>query len=705
MRAEDMARPYALPDGGYPMLESLEPRLLLTGTTYVVDALPDVVASDGVVTLREAIEAADTNSAVTSDVLAGSATEVDIITFDQAALQAEAGPGNPLTITLNGSQLEITDDLDIQGLGEDVLSIDADGQSRVLYVSDGETEVELTGLTITGGSSTYDGGGIYNDEGTLTLTNSTVSGNSATGERNGGGIYSWYGTVTLTNSTVSGNSARDGGGIYSWYGTLTLANSTVSGNSAPGNDNGGGIYIWYGTVRLINSTVSDNSANYCGGGISIYVHGGGIYNYEGTATLINSTVSGNSATNKGGGMRNRFGTLTLKNAIVALNDAPDYADIYGSFTNNSSTVGVDPDFVRDPSPGADGVWGTPDDDYGDLRLLATSSAIDTGNNALLPADEFDLDGDADTVETLPVDLAGNQRIRGSIVDMGAYEFALAGDADDDGKVDGADLALWQQHYDPLGLNQNTFAMGDWNGDGRIDGADLALWQQNYNPLGLAALSQPEELTSQPPEKQVVSVGEGELEESTREEADAAAEIRVVHTAIQLQTVFEPDSSESAASSTDSEVNSVETQPSSPVDLVTGVALDGVPVASAKAGALLASTVGSKLAVDRMQGDRNSQMPDGAQEWLAGPLHTNATETASRAEGQANRQITWQVAANVPMAPTQDESASDALEEAPPAASLLARGANRSTSRHMTRSDDDALEILTLTQLDVPRTTL
>ncbi len=47
---------------------------------------------------------------------------------------------------------------------------------------------------------------------------------------------------------------------------------------------------------------------------------------------------------------------------------------------------------------------------------------------------------------------------------------------------GADLAIWQQNYDPLGVNQNTFEMGDWNLDGKIDGTDLAVWQQNYNPL-------------------------------------------------------------------------------------------------------------------------------------------------------------------------------------------------------------------------------
>ena len=58
-----------------------------------------------------------------------------------------------------------------------------------------------------------------------------------------------------------------------------------------------------------------------------------------------------------------------------------------------------------------------------------------------------------------------------------------GDADGDGLVDSADLAIWQQHYDPLGLNDNTFSMGDWNDDGLIDSTDLAIWQQHYAPLG------------------------------------------------------------------------------------------------------------------------------------------------------------------------------------------------------------------------------
>jgi hypothetical protein len=60
------------------------------------------------------------------------------------------------------------------------------------------------------------------------------------------------------------------------------------------------------------------------------------------------------------------------------------------------------------------------------------------------------------------------------------------DANGDRKVDGGDLALWQQNYDPLKVHQDTPGMGDWNGDGKIDGGDLALWQQHYNAIGLSA---------------------------------------------------------------------------------------------------------------------------------------------------------------------------------------------------------------------------
>jgi hypothetical protein len=90
-------------------------------------------------------------------------------------------------------------------------------------------------------------------------------------------------------------------------------------------------------------------------------------------------------------------------------------------TDGGENIDQDPLFVRQPDPGGDGVWGTPDDDYGDLRLQLASPAIDAGDEGALPADSFDLDGDGDTAEPLPIDLDGNPRVLYAAVDMGAYE--------------------------------------------------------------------------------------------------------------------------------------------------------------------------------------------------------------------------------------------------------------------------------------------
>ena len=62
------------------------------------------------------------------------------------------------------------------------------------------------------------------------LTNSTVSGNSASS------IYHWGGTATVTNSTLSGNAASgDGSGIYIYNdeGMVTIAGSLIDGDCRP----------------------------------------------------------------------------------------------------------------------------------------------------------------------------------------------------------------------------------------------------------------------------------------------------------------------------------------------------------------------------------------------------------------------------------------------------------------------------------------
>src|SRR6266581_3394324 len=128
--------------------------------------------------------------------------------------------------------------LKIQGLGKERLVIGS--KNNINVIIDPGASVIISDVAFKGSSLAIA------DEGGLTLTNSTVSGNSAT---EGGGIYN-VGTLSLTNSTVSGNSAASGGGISSRSGTLSLTNSTISGNSAV--IEGGGMSISPETDPLYN---------------------------------------------------------------------------------------------------------------------------------------------------------------------------------------------------------------------------------------------------------------------------------------------------------------------------------------------------------------------------------------------------------------------------------------------------------------------
>jgi hypothetical protein len=184
-----------------------------------------------------------------------------------------------------------------------------------------------TGTKTIAADTTIDGGGVITISGAnsvsvfsvnatgvkFTVRNLTIAnGNSAGGY--GGGIYN-VGTLTVANSTLSGNHAGlGGGGIASFFGaTLTIANSTFSGNSG---DLGGGGISNSGTLSVTNSTFSGNSAG--AGGF-----GGAIYNKADTATgpvtatITNSTFSGNGASGGGGDIYNAGGTLTVTNTIVA----------------------------------------------------------------------------------------------------------------------------------------------------------------------------------------------------------------------------------------------------------------------------------------------------------------------------------------------------------------------------------------------------
>ena len=152
----------------------------------------------------------------------------------QAILDATAGDTIDFsvtgTITLTSGQLSINKDLTISGPGAGSLTIDGNASTVIFNIPPSGASVSISGLTITNGNNS----GIRNYDGTLTLTDSTVSGNLENCG-GGGGIYNNSGTLTLTNSTVSGNSSScAGGGIYN-SDTVNFKNTIIAGNSTGGS--------------------------------------------------------------------------------------------------------------------------------------------------------------------------------------------------------------------------------------------------------------------------------------------------------------------------------------------------------------------------------------------------------------------------------------------------------------------------------------
>jgi len=122
------------------------------------------------------------------------------------------------------------------------------------------------------------GGGIYCDASSPTISNNTISGNSA-GYYEGGGVYCAQGArPTIEFNIISGNAAIGGGGISCWESSPTIRNNTISGNWA---NAGGGIECDYSSPTISANTISGNSAD---------LFGGGIYCYNSSSPTIANTI-------------------------------------------------------------------------------------------------------------------------------------------------------------------------------------------------------------------------------------------------------------------------------------------------------------------------------------------------------------------------------------------------------------------------------
>jgi hypothetical protein len=283
---------------------------------------------------------------------------------DQTIMLASSLPSIDKTVTIDGDDLSI--------------KVDGAGHYQIFQVTTNGV-LTLNGLTIQNGVSNVPcddvipcGGGIYND-GKLTVTNSTFSGNSS---QSGGAIFVGRGTADISNSTFLGNSATNaGGGILNWIGSITVINSTFSGNSAY---QGGGIYNDVSFLTLKNSTFSGNSAT----------KGSGLYN-AGALDFVNNVLANSTS---GDDCYNEDGA-----GVVSMNIS-NLVEINAAAPNNCDT----PALTSDPK------LGSLDDNGGPtqtMALLSGSPAINAGNDI--------------TCET--IDQRGVVRPQGSHCDMGAYE--------------------------------------------------------------------------------------------------------------------------------------------------------------------------------------------------------------------------------------------------------------------------------------------
>ena len=334
-------------------------------------------------TLREAINAANTVSGA------------DNITFY-----------DNYTITLDGSQLPVvTSQITIYGNGANNTIIEA--------ASTPDTATWRVFEVVSGGNLTLDG---------VTVRNGRCNGSCATLDSTGGGISNNFGTLSVTNSSISANSATHGGGIANTNGTLTVKNSSFSGNSAGGF--GGGVFnnALSGTcasapsATITNSTFSGNSA----------LLGGGFRNQNGVATLLFNTITANTS---GGGLSSFNDSVTCTKAgsnIIAGNSGYDVVanattQRFASLGYNLVGVaGTNVDFAQEFNASGDLTGPSYDPVLGPLQDNGGS----TLTHALLPGSDALEAGDDIACAASPInslDQRGVARPQNPSCDIGAYE--------------------------------------------------------------------------------------------------------------------------------------------------------------------------------------------------------------------------------------------------------------------------------------------
>ncbi|VVB64452.1 Uncharacterised protein [uncultured archaeon] len=241
----------------------------------------------------------------------------------QAAVNA-AQSGDYISVPA-GTYIEnvwIDKTLVLNGAGSDKTIVDGNKKGSVFFIGS-NARVTLHGMTIRNGASDF-GGGIINF-GELTVTDSTLSGNTA--KTSGCGIYSIR-TATIRGCTLNANTAKYGGGISNDNELAIQGGSSLTGNNA--DSLGGGLFNT-GIAEVTSSSISGNSAQ---------SNGGGIYS-NGKVTITGSTINANNAHDGEGGGIGNDGTVTVQSgSTISENTAYDGGGIInkGTVTISSSSM-------------------------------------------------------------------------------------------------------------------------------------------------------------------------------------------------------------------------------------------------------------------------------------------------------------------------------------------------------------------------------
>ncbi len=366
--------------------------------------------------------------------------------------------------------------------------------------------VEVTSSSISGNTAMFGpGGGIQNVDGNTTLSSSFVSDNRS--YNSGGGVFSPYaGTVTITDTEINNNVVSEdgyhGGGVYSGEGAVTISGSTISGNTAEGD--AGGLYNFSGDLSISNTTISNNRAGFSGAGIfnysgdlaitnstisdntSLYGDGGGVSNGTGRFTLTRSTISGNSSVSDGGGVSNNSGQFIAIESTLSGNtsgvDGGAIATISGGVTLTNSTVSGNAANVRGGGVQSDSApvrlvnstltLNSANIEGGGIAVLATNDGESILiHNSIVAENSSPLGPDFNS----PGNAAINLEVRSSLIGNNSQTTLAAGLPDANSNFVGTAVSPVSSGVSPLAANggpTKTHAL--LNGGLAVDGGNNAL---------------------------------------------------------------------------------------------------------------------------------------------------------------------------------------------------------------------------------------